>query len=104
MRGADGGSGAAAPERVSALPDGDRAELQLLLRLRYRVRNDLGLPEDRYDLLLDGLGGADPEPADARLTATDGQRVGRCVQVHGHRVALGDIAGEQRPGQLVANG
>jgi predicted Zn-dependent protease len=29
------------------------AELRLLLRLRYRVRNDLGLPEDDYDALLD---------------------------------------------------
>jgi predicted Zn-dependent protease len=30
------------------------AELQLLLTLRYRIRNDLGLPEDQYDALLDG--------------------------------------------------
>jgi hypothetical protein len=45
----------AAAQRVLALPDADRQELQLLLRLRYRVRNDLGLPEDGYDLLLDGL-------------------------------------------------
>ena len=29
------------------------AELRLLLSLRYRIRNDLGLPEDRYDRLLD---------------------------------------------------
>jgi hypothetical protein len=55
----------AAAERVLALPDADRAELQLLLRLRYRVRNDLGLPEDGYDLLLDGLAGLNPEPAAA---------------------------------------
>jgi hypothetical protein len=55
----------AAAERVLALPDSDRAELQLLLRLRYRVRNDLGLPEDGYDLLLDGLGGLNHEPAAA---------------------------------------
>lgn len=33
----------------------DRAELQLLLRLRYRLRVDLGLPEDDYDKLLDDL-------------------------------------------------
>jgi hypothetical protein len=31
----------------------DRDELQLLLRLRYRVRVDLGMPEDDYDKLLD---------------------------------------------------
>jgi hypothetical protein len=67
--GSDGaGSDAAesAAQRVLALPDADRTELQLLLRLRYRVRNDLGLPEDGYDLLLDGLGGLaglSPEPA-----------------------------------------
>ncbi len=29
------------------------AELRLLLSLRYRIRNDLGLPEDSYDGLLD---------------------------------------------------
>jgi tetratricopeptide repeat protein len=40
-------------------PDGDGAagdadsELRLLLSLRYRIRNDLGLPEDSYDELLD---------------------------------------------------
>ncbi|HEY7146043.1 MAG TPA: tetratricopeptide repeat protein [Streptosporangiaceae bacterium] len=32
----------------------DEAELQMLLSLRYRIRNDLGLAEDRYDKLLDG--------------------------------------------------
>ena len=31
----------------------DDAELQLLLRLRYRLRVDLGLPEDDYDHMLD---------------------------------------------------
>jgi hypothetical protein len=31
----------------------DDAELRLLLRLRYRIRNDLGLPEDDYDAMLD---------------------------------------------------
>jgi predicted Zn-dependent protease len=34
---------------------GDRAELRLLLSLRYRIRNDLGMPEDDYDRLLDEL-------------------------------------------------
>lgn len=32
---------------------GDDAELQLLLRLRYRIRVDLGLDEDGYDHMLD---------------------------------------------------
>jgi hypothetical protein len=62
------GMAESAEQRVLALPDADRTELQLLLRLRYRVRNDLGLPEDGYDLLLDGLGGlagSSPEPAGA---------------------------------------
>ncbi len=34
-------------------PDDDRAELRMLLSLRYRIRNDLGLAEDSYDKLLD---------------------------------------------------
>ena len=39
---------------VKACLDGeDRDELQLLLRLRYRLRVDLGLREDEYDKLLD---------------------------------------------------
>jgi hypothetical protein len=32
---------------------GDKAELQLLLRLRYRLRVDLGFDEDDYDRMLD---------------------------------------------------
>jgi hypothetical protein len=32
--------------------DGE-SELRLLLRLRFRIRNDLGMPEDRYDGMLD---------------------------------------------------
>ncbi len=55
----------AVAKRMLSLPDADRTELQLLLRLRYRVRNDLGLPEDGYDLLLDGLGGLGAAPAGA---------------------------------------
>lgn len=35
------------------LRDADQSELRLLLRLRYRIRNDLGLPEDSYDAMLD---------------------------------------------------
>ena len=31
----------------------DQDELPLLLRLRYRIRIDLGLPEDDYDKMLD---------------------------------------------------
>jgi hypothetical protein len=31
----------------------DESELRLLLSLRYRIRNDLGLPEDSYDQMLD---------------------------------------------------
>lgn len=43
-------------EPALVLPEGgDRTELRLLLTLRYRIRNDLGLPEDRYDRLLDQL-------------------------------------------------
>lgn len=33
--------------------DAAASELRLLLRLRYRIRNDLGLPEDDYDAMLD---------------------------------------------------
>jgi hypothetical protein len=41
--------------QVPVPPTGDRAELRLLLSLRFRIRNDLGLPEDAYDRLLDEL-------------------------------------------------
>jgi len=37
----------------ACLSGDDHAELQLLLRLRYRVRVDLGLAEDDYDKMLD---------------------------------------------------
>ena len=40
------------------LSSGDKTELRLLLSLRYRIRNDLGLPEDDYDSLLDDRRGA----------------------------------------------
>lgn len=46
---------AAAAAMVPALPPGDRTELRLLLSLRFRIRNDIGLPEDAYDRLLDDL-------------------------------------------------
>ena len=41
------------PASTPAWRGDDRDELQLLLRLRYRLRVDLGLPEDDYDKLLD---------------------------------------------------
>jgi hypothetical protein len=41
----------------------DRDELQLLLRLRYRLRIDLGLPEDDYDKMLDRQDGKEAGPA-----------------------------------------
>ena len=41
-----------APADGSPAGDAD-SELRLLLSLRYRIRNDLGLPEDSYDELLD---------------------------------------------------
>ena len=41
------------PGSTPACAGEDRDELQLLLRLRYRLRVDLGLPEDDYDKMLD---------------------------------------------------
>jgi len=50
-------SGRPAAEASQPVKSGDRAaELRLLLNLRYRIRNDLGLPEDGYDRLIDRLG------------------------------------------------
>jgi predicted Zn-dependent protease len=45
----------AAAGAIPAQPQGsdDESELRLLLSLRYRIRNDLGLPEDSYDEMLD---------------------------------------------------
>ena len=51
-RGADA-PGALVPLQVP--PTVDRNELRMLLSLRYRIRNDMGLPEDDYDKLLDDL-------------------------------------------------
>ena len=50
-----GGSPDCADSRsADGTPGGeDRAELRMLLTLRYRIRNDLGLAEDSYDKLLD---------------------------------------------------
>jgi hypothetical protein len=33
----------------------DQNEMRLLLSLRYRIRNDIGLDEDNYDKMLDEL-------------------------------------------------
>jgi hypothetical protein len=41
-----------APQQATGSDD-DGAELRMLLSLRYRIRNDLGLAEDSYDKLLD---------------------------------------------------
>jgi len=49
------GERASATAEVAALPPARQAELRLLLTLRFRIRNDLGLPEDDYDRLLDEL-------------------------------------------------
>jgi hypothetical protein len=51
----DAGGRAEGTAGVAALPPARRAELRLLLTLRFRIRNDLGLPEDAYDRLLDEL-------------------------------------------------
>jgi tetratricopeptide (TPR) repeat protein len=40
-------------ESAEAADGDDEPELRLLLSLRYRIRNDLGLPEDSYDHMLD---------------------------------------------------
>jgi hypothetical protein len=47
----------------ACLAGDDRDELQLLLRLRYRLRVDLGLPEDDYDKLLDNKKAQRADPA-----------------------------------------
>ena len=77
------------PGRASAAPDGaapDGAdELSLLLSLRYRIRVDLGLPEDDYDRLLDAAPAEGGEPAGGPGTqlpgdtGTAGSRVLRVV-------------------------
>lgn len=54
------------PEPPAGLAGADEHELRLLLRLRYRIRNDLGLPEDSYDKLLDELCPSQPRARDTR--------------------------------------
>ena len=46
-------SGALVPRQLP--PGVDQTELRMLLSLRYRIRNDMGLDEDEYDKLLDEL-------------------------------------------------
>jgi Tetratricopeptide repeat len=60
----------AGSDRVLELPAGDRTELRLLLSLRFRIRNDLGLAEDGYDRLLDVL---PPEPGTDSATGLPGR-------------------------------
>ena len=50
-----GAGGNEAGGRETPRPRRDDTELRLLLSLRFRIRNDLGLPEDDYDRLLDRL-------------------------------------------------
>jgi hypothetical protein len=57
-------------DRALELPAAERAELRLLLSLRFRIRNDLGLAEDSYDRLLDVL---PPEPGTASATGLPGR-------------------------------
>jgi Tetratricopeptide repeat len=52
-----------APASTWPVSRADENELRLLLSLRFRIRNDLGLPEDDYDRLLD----------EQRLRQTGGQ-------------------------------
>jgi hypothetical protein len=64
-----------------SLADGPDAagELNLLLKLRYRIRVDLGLPEDDYDHLLDAPPAGDTGDQAAGGTGTAGSRVLRVV-------------------------
>jgi hypothetical protein len=50
---AAGGLRPVRPPPSPGLASDDGAELRMLLSLRYRIRNDLGLAEDSYDRLLD---------------------------------------------------
>ena len=100
----DAGMAVPAPSRAVSSAGGDPTELRLLLTLRYRIRNDLGLPEDDYDKLLDELPSGPGYPGRGQLTPAHGQRVRRGIQVHQDLVAVDHLAGQQRPGELVADG
>jgi hypothetical protein len=50
------GTGDAGPVETGTaglVAQADKNELRLLLSLRFRIRNDLGMPEDDYDRMLD---------------------------------------------------
>jgi hypothetical protein len=51
--GTDPAATGAAGAGTGPVAQADKHELRLLLSLRFRIRNDLGLPEDDYDRLLD---------------------------------------------------
>ena len=51
------------PGRAQFSANGDPTELRLLLTLRYRIRIDLGLPEDDYDRMLDEVPSGPAAPA-----------------------------------------
>jgi Tetratricopeptide repeat len=61
----DAGLPSQAAQRAPVPANGDPTELRLLLSLRYRIRNDLGLPEDDYDRLLDELPSGPAAAADS---------------------------------------
>jgi hypothetical protein len=64
-RDADRGDHQGPPASGPDLAGDDRSELRLLLNLRYRIRNDLGLPEDDYDKLLDEASSGEAGPLEA---------------------------------------
>jgi hypothetical protein len=68
--GPDGAEADTGADGVLALPARDRTELRLLLSLRFRIRNDLGLAEDGYDRLLDVL---PPEPGTTSAAGLPGR-------------------------------
>lgn len=65
QRDADRGDHRGPPASRPDLAGDDRSELRLLLNLRYRIRNDLGLPEDDYDKLLDEASSGEAGPLEA---------------------------------------
>ncbi len=48
-----GGTAVSGTDAAGRVAPADENEFRLLLSLRFRIRNDLGLPEDDYDRLLD---------------------------------------------------